>query len=197
MDVRRTADHALVVHHDPICNGLVISESRQRDLPIYVPTLDEAMEACEGMLVNVEIKNRQHRAESTYDASGDFARQVVRNLQETKWADRVIISSFDQATCEAARSFDADIKVGWLLRTVDMASAMTQAHLLGFTAVHPHYKDLDASAMATAKELELEVNTWTVNSRRALGATIELGVNAIITDQPSRAKVIADNASPD
>jgi glycerophosphoryl diester phosphodiesterase len=51
--------------------------------------------------------------------------------------------------------------------------------------------------MATAKELELEVNTWTVNSRRALGATIELGVNAIITDQPSRAKVIADNASPD
>jgi glycerophosphoryl diester phosphodiesterase len=48
--------------------------------------------------------------------------------------------------------------------------------------------------MVTAKELELEVNAWTVNSRRALSATVEHGVNAIITDQPARAKVIAENA---
>jgi glycerophosphoryl diester phosphodiesterase len=156
--------------------------------------LDDAMAACEGVRVNVEIKNRRNESEAAYDESGDFARQVVRHLQEIDWADRVIISSFDQATCAAARSFDADIKVGWLLWKVDMASAVTQAHVLGFTAVHPHYKDLDASAMVTAKELELEVNAWTVNSRRALSATVEHGVNAIITDQPARAKVIAENA---
>jgi glycerophosphoryl diester phosphodiesterase len=192
LDVRRTVDRALVVHHDPICQGFIISESRQRELPSYVPTLDEALESCEGLLVNVEIKNSRHHGETTYDETGDFARQVVRHLQQSNWDDHVIISSFDQATCVTARSFDAEIAVGWLLSKIDLRDAMTQAHVLGFTAVHPQYRLLNADMMAMARELELEVNTWTVNSRTALSNVAALGVNAIITDEPARAKVIVN-----
>jgi glycerophosphoryl diester phosphodiesterase len=190
LDVRRTVDGALVVHHGATCNGMDISETRQRELPDYVPTLDDAMEACEGVLVNVEIKNSRDRSETTYDQTGDFARQVVRHLQEINWSDRVIISSFDQATCATARSFDAEIEVGWLLWKVDLAGAMTQAHVLGFTAVHPHYKALNAEAMTLAGELDLDVNTWTVNSRKSLEAMVGLGVNCIITDEPARAMAL-------
>jgi len=192
LDVRRTVDGALVVHHDSICQGVAIGESRQRDLPSYVPTLDEAMEACEGLLVNVEIKNSRGRNETTYDDTGDFARQVVRHLQQINWADRVIVSCFDKATCVSARSFDAEIAVGWLLWRVRLRDAMTQAHVLGFTAVHPRYRLLNADAMAMARALDLEVNTWTVNGRSALGAMLDLGVNAIITDEPARAKDIVN-----
>lgn len=197
LDVRRTADGALVVHHDPRCEGMAISNTRQRELPQYVPTLDDAMESCEGMLVNVEIKNSQDRSETFYDETGELARQVVRHLQQINWSSRVIISSFDQATCVHARSFDADIDVGWLLRNVDLASAITQAHILGFTAVHPNFKELDLAAMTLAREMDLHVNTWTVNSRNALRAMIELDVNSIITDNPARAVTLVRGTSPD
>lgn len=192
LDVRRTVDGALVLHHDPVCNGEAISATRQRQLPPYVPTLDEALESCDGLLVNVEIKNSRHHGETTYDETGDFARQVVRHLQQCNWEDNVIISSFDQATCVTARSFDAEIAVGWLLSKTDLSDAMTQAHVLGFTAVHPQYRLLNADMMAMARELELEVNTWTVNRRTALRNVVALGVNAIITDEPARAKVIVN-----
>jgi glycerophosphoryl diester phosphodiesterase len=197
LDVRRTVDGALVIHHDPRCEGMDISSTRQRDLPTYVPTLDDAMESCEGMRVNVEIKNNQDRSETSYDETGELARQVVRHLQQINWTDRVIISSFDQATCANARSFDADIDVGWLLWNVDLASAITQAHILGFTAVHPNFKELNPAAMMLAREMDLLVNTWTVNTRTALRAMIELEVNAVITDRPVRAKTLLSGTSSD
>jgi glycerophosphoryl diester phosphodiesterase len=166
-------------------------------LPEYVPTLDDAMESCDGMRVNVEIKNSQDRSETFYDGTGELARQVVRHLQQINWSNRVIISSFDQATCVNARSFDADIDIGWLLWKVDLVSAMTQAHILGFTAVHPNFKELDLAAMTLAREMDLGVNTWTVNSRNALHRMIELGVDSVITDNPARARTLMSGASPD
>lgn len=197
LDVRRTVDGALVVHHNPVCEGLVIGQTRQRELPSYVPTLDDAMQACEGLDVNVEIKNSRDRGEMSYDETGELARQVVRHLQQIDWADRVIVSCFDQATCAAARSFDAQISVGWLLWKVDLPSALTQSHILGFTAVHPHYKTIDVATMLLARELDLAVNTWTVNSRSAIQSMATLGVDCIITDEVARAQAIVNEISPD
>src|SRR4051812_33810066 len=47
LDVRRTVDGVLVVHHDPL----------PAELTPHVPTLGDALDACTGMWVNVEIKN--------------------------------------------------------------------------------------------------------------------------------------------
>jgi glycerophosphoryl diester phosphodiesterase len=196
-DVRRTCDGALIVHHDSRCAGQAISETRQRDLPAYVPTLDDAMAACEGVTVNVEIKNSRKRSETTYDETGALARQVVRHLQQIGWADRVIISCFDQATCAAVRSFDAEIALGWAVEKFDLLVALTQAHILGFTAVHPQFRGLSEEVMAMARELDLDINTWTVNSKSGLTSVANLGVNGIITDDPRRARAIIAEASLD
>ncbi|MCB0955889.1 MAG: glycerophosphodiester phosphodiesterase, partial [Ilumatobacter sp.] len=54
LDVRRTADGVLVVHHNPhLADGRLIATTANRDLPPTVPTLGEALDACEGMWVNV------------------------------------------------------------------------------------------------------------------------------------------------
>src|SRR5688572_20980568 len=58
LDVRRTVDGALVIHHDALIPELgAIHELRQNALPPWVPTLEQAMEACDGMTVNIEVKN--------------------------------------------------------------------------------------------------------------------------------------------
>src|SRR5271154_106734 len=58
LDVRLTADGALAVHHNHSIAGLgVLSDLRGPDLPADVPLLGEVLAACDGMMVNVEIKN--------------------------------------------------------------------------------------------------------------------------------------------
>src|SRR5271163_984179 len=58
LDVRLTADGALAVHHDPVIEGLgPLFQLTVPDLPPHVPLLGDALAICEGMVVNVEIKN--------------------------------------------------------------------------------------------------------------------------------------------
>ncbi|HET9600676.1 MAG TPA: glycerophosphodiester phosphodiesterase, partial [Acidimicrobiales bacterium] len=58
LDVRRSADGVLVVHHNAdLADGRAVASTASRELPGTVPALDEALAACEGMTVNVEIKN--------------------------------------------------------------------------------------------------------------------------------------------
>ena len=48
LDVRRSADGALVVHHDPhLPDGRLIAATAFADLPASVPTLAAALDACE------------------------------------------------------------------------------------------------------------------------------------------------------
>lgn len=184
LDVRRTLDGGLVVHHDPAVGDLVISQTLRRDLPSQVPSLAEVMDVCRGVEVNVEIKNIVHESEPTYDDSGDFARQVVKFLHDSGWAESVIISCFDLTTCAVVRSFDSVIPVGWLLWGVDLESAMTRAHVLGLTAVHPFFMAVTNESVQRARDLALDVNVWTVNNPVDIVAMADLGVTSIITDDP-------------
>ena len=56
--------------------------------------------------------------------------------------------------------------VAWLLWDVAVGDALVQAHLLGFNAVNPHFSTVDEEVVARARELELDVNVWTVNPER-------------------------------
>src|ERR1700735_5269400 len=58
LDVRLTADGALAVHHDAEIEGLgPLAHLGGTALPAYVPLLADALGVCEGLVVNVEIKN--------------------------------------------------------------------------------------------------------------------------------------------
>src|SRR5256885_6732148 len=58
LDVRRTADGALAIHHDAhLPDGRAVVDLAAADLPSPVPSLADALEACAPLGVNVEIKN--------------------------------------------------------------------------------------------------------------------------------------------
>ena len=188
LDVRRTADGQLVVHHDAIIDGVAISESTFVDLPDYVPTFEDAMAACRGTSVNVEIKNIRHDSEPSYDDSGEFARHVLEDLYRFELATTALISCFDLATCALIRSLDPTIGVGWLLAwSVELSGAMDRAKDLGFTGIHPYFQMVDERAVDRAGELDLDVNVWTVNAPDDIASMHALGVDRIITDDPATA----------
>jgi len=189
LDVRRSADGALVIHHDPEVAGLgAISQLTCRQLPEGLATLEEAMIACEGITVNVEIKN--HPSEDVYDDTGALAHQVVAELDELGRLGSVIISSFDLATCEAVRSASDQVPVGWLLDwREDPAPSVATALDRGLSAIHPFFHGVDAWLVDAAHSRGLAVNVWTVNGADEMARLLALDVDALITDEPVLAQL--------
>jgi hypothetical protein len=79
LDVRRTADGALVLSHDPAIEGVgLVNDLSLADLPASIATLREALEVCAGLLVNVEIKNDPN--EPGHDPTDALCAEVVAEV---------------------------------------------------------------------------------------------------------------------
>ena len=94
LDVRRSADGRLVVHHDAhLADGRSLAATRADDLPSAVPSLDAALDACAGMAVNIEIKNDPE--EPGFEPDRALADDVAAAVVARGDTDRVVVSSFD------------------------------------------------------------------------------------------------------
>jgi glycerophosphoryl diester phosphodiesterase len=196
LDVRRTSDGALIVHHDGAIEGVgTIAELPCRLLPAYVATLEEAVTACEGLRVNVEIKNDPR--EPAYDPSGALAHQVIAVLAELQWLDAVVISSFDLATCEAVRRADPTVAVGWLLDwRADPMPSVDEVAERGLNAIHPFFNRVDAALVDLAHTRGIDVNVWTVNGVPDMTRLFALEIDTLITDDPQLALATLASGDP-
>jgi glycerophosphoryl diester phosphodiesterase len=191
LDVRRSADGALVVHHDAEIEGVgTICELGVRELPDYVPLLDAALAACEGLTVNVEIKNVP--VDPGFEPDHAIAAAVVAAVRDAGWADRVIVSSFNPDTVDAVRAADGAMPVGWLLAPgADAHALLPLAAGRGYTALHPFVVGVDEALVEQAHEAGVAINTWTVNDPAGLRAMVALGVDVVITDNLVEALALA------
>jgi len=182
LDVRRSADGALVVLHDAELTGLgPVCDLRVRELPNDVALLGEAMEVLESLVVNVEIKNAAD--EPGFDPTGSLSHDVVALLQDRGDLERVVVSSFDLPTLDAVRQASATVATGWLLGYAAEPGTLVEIavdHDVG--ALHPWVLTVDAEGVTAAHAAGLEVATWTVNARQDLERMARLGVDTVITD---------------
>jgi glycerophosphoryl diester phosphodiesterase len=184
LDVRRTFDGQLVVHHDPVAGELVIVTTVAANLPSYIPTLDAALDACEGMDVNIEIKNDP--AEPDHDATQSVAAGVVALLRSRGDGDRMLISSFNRATINAVRARDPSLCTGLLfvLPEIPLRPFMADVAAQGHVTVHPNRHCTTAELCDAAHEHGLRVNVWTVDDPAEMRSLAERGVDTIITNVP-------------
>ena len=182
LDVRMTSDGGLAVHHDPVVEGVGrVSELAAADLPSFVPLLPEVLDVCDGLVVNIEIKNLP--GEPGFDPDDLVARQVAELVVATGRESSVVISSFWPDTLEAVGNAQPDLATGLLLASwFDPLDAVAAAAGRGCRAVHPHIDLVTEALIDEAHRRGLSVAAWTVNDRSGLAVAGDAGVDTVITD---------------
>jgi glycerophosphoryl diester phosphodiesterase len=190
LDVRRSADGALVLHHDAVlADGRVVSSTRRAELPASVPTLDAALDACAGLVVNIEIKNISW--EPDFDPECRIADEVVALLVDRHLSDDVLVSSFHLATIDRVKATAPAVRTGFLTFVEPgPADAVALAAARGHEAVHPHEATVDEELVGAAHEAGVAVNAWTVDDPLRIGALAAMGVDGVVTNVPDVARSV-------
>ncbi|PYE54110.1 glycerophosphodiester phosphodiesterase [Deinococcus yavapaiensis] len=180
LDVRRCLDGTLVVHHDAtLLDGRRIANLRFRALkPQPVPTLAEvlAWAAESGAFVNVELKYESVRPD-------DRVLRTAELLRRYGLLERSIVSSFNPLFLSALREADANVRRGFLYDRAPLVMPLV-AERIGVHALHPHHSLVTSALMCQARARGWDVNVWTVNDAVLVRRLTDLGVNALMGDDP-------------
>jgi glycerophosphoryl diester phosphodiesterase len=187
LDVRRTADGALAVHHDAtLPDGRLLADVAVADLPADVPLLDAALDACGDLVVNVEIKNLP--GEPDFDPEERLATQVARLVADERLHERVLVSSFNLKAVDRCLEVDASVPTAFLVMLApdrDVAGRMVdRARRHGHRALHPHHVGVTPHLVELCRAVGLACNTWTVDDPGRMRELAALGVDAIVTNVP-------------
>jgi glycerophosphoryl diester phosphodiesterase len=187
LDVRRSADGVLVVHHDAEVRdvGLIASMSfaALREVRPQLATLEEALAACRGLVVNAEVKCLPWEPDADVDGS-----VMLATIDAVRAHDgMVIVSSFDIAAVDRARTAAPELATAWLThgQAVGAAAEIAVAH------GHPWLNadgvaalEAGADGIALAHRAGVLVGTWTVDDPTAARGLADAGVDIIITNVP-------------
>jgi glycerophosphoryl diester phosphodiesterase len=192
LDVRRSADGVLTVHHDPDVRGAgpVARESLAdlRAAQADLATLADALDACRGLLVNVEVKCLPWEPDADTDGSVMRATlDAIAAFTATEATGSFVLSSFSLPAVDVARDYAPNVPTGWLThgQTVEDGARLAAAH--GHAWVNPDVRAALASGadgIAAAHDLGLRVSVWTVDEPDDARALAAAGADIIITNAP-------------
>jgi glycerophosphoryl diester phosphodiesterase len=192
LDVRRTGDDVLVVHHDAhLPDGRAIVGLSIDELPDHVPTLVDVFEACPTLGINVEIKNSP--GDPDYDEANLASVAVAGLVAAYRTPSNVLVTSFNPDSVERIHAVDPTIPVGLVtFDALDPLQLVERAAARGHAAINPFLTLTTSRLVQRAHESGIEVNVWTVNDDESLERMLDLGVDGIITDRVDLARVAID-----
>ncbi len=197
LDVRRTADGQLAIHHDAhLADGRAIVATPWAEMPDEVPDLAAGLDGCRGLeVVNVEIKNWPDDVD--FDDTLGHVDRVVEALLARSADERArfLVSCFHLPSVDRVRELAPELETGWLVigpgadgRTepgVDPVAAMVaEVAGHGHRALHPHHAFVTAELVAAAHAAGVALNTWTCDDPDRIRWLADLGVDGIVTNVP-------------
>lgn len=199
LDVEITQDGQLIVMHDDTldrttnCTGCVSETSFEQvracrlldgegnETDEAPPTLAEVYAAVGGnALINVELKVFEAPCATATTGPEALVTAVLAEVTRIGGENRTIFSSFDELAVELIKMrqpgyYSALISNGPEDALVDTALR------LGQDAIHP-FLTVSTETVQSAREQELQVGIWTVNTAPSMQAAIDKGATAILTN---------------
>jgi glycerophosphoryl diester phosphodiesterase len=161
-----------------------------RDRGLRIPTLAELLEAFPGVPLNIEIKQAAPAIEPAVLAVLDRfgARERVLLAAE----DATIMARIRAAAPDVLTSFSAaevatfvlGLRAGTPVRERPAGIALQVPPSFGDTQI------VTPESVAAAHALGLEVHVWTINEESEMDALLDLGVDGLMTDLPTRAAAV-------
>ncbi len=194
IDARLTADGVAVLSHDPALAPVgPVAEAtfaHLRRLAPWVPTLEEALDACAGSLVNIELKALPW--EPDFSPDHRLVTTVATVLEDRGAGDQVLVSSFHLEALDRIRALRPEAPTAFLtLPGVPPLAAIALARERGHSALHPETRSLAGDTAARVVEQAhangIRVHVWTVNEPDEMRRLAELGADGIVTDVPDLA----------
>ncbi len=148
------------------------------------PTLEQVFELARAypkVQFNIETKIFAKEPELT-PSPQEFARLVVEVVRKHKLESRVIVQSFDPRTLREVRKIAPKIRLAML--SEDGVGYIELAQEMGAEIVSPRYTKLTAADVKRAHALKMQVVPWTANDEASWKNLVDMGVDAIITDDP-------------
>ncbi len=190
-DIHRCASGELVVIHDDTVDRTTDGTGAVAKLPLRslkrldcgqnarIPTLDELIALCHTRVgLNIELKSA--------DAAAPLARSIDTLLQEDRWGQHLIVSSFHWDALETLRAHlrrwrRSSMRVGllWVGDDEGLSTAVERYHPF---SIHAPADAVDAQFVARAHRCGVAFLVWTVNERSDARRLGSLGVDGIFTD---------------
>lgn len=196
-DIHLTADGKVIVNHNKDINGKKISEHNFADFAGDLlpngerrPSLDEYLDQaakCKTTKLIIELKKQP-----TQEIETKLVDETIKALKAHKLytPDRVLFISFSEYMCKLIASDHPQFTNQFLTsdKVKDMSPSKYSAlkingidYETGLFKLHPDWVD-------AAHKLGMSVNVWTVNEAADIKRMIELGVDAITTNEPLRVR---------
>jgi glycerophosphoryl diester phosphodiesterase len=203
IDVQETSDGTVVLVHDKdllrvfgIRKGIwEVSFEELKDLDSggwfssdfsdqRLATLDQVIKAVRGKAkLNIELKFNGHQKK--------LASEVVRIVRENDFGEDCILTSLDYAGLLRARAAGPELRTGLIVTSSIGDVTKLEGELISVSA-NAVTRDL----IDRARQADLEVHVWTINSVPLMNKMIGMGVDQIITDDPKLlGEVMAERAT--
>ncbi len=157
-----------------------------RDRGLRIPTLAELLEAVPDAPLNIEIKQETPPIEAA----------VLATLDGFGARARTLLAAEEGTIMMRIRAAAGDVLTGFSAPEVaEFVQRLEQNDLAGYEPpgmalqVPPSFHDIPiitAASVAAAHRLGVEVHAWTINDEAEMDALLDLGVDGIMTDVPTR-----------
>jgi len=199
MDVRKTADDALVVLHDADIAGLPVerlplTRARRRAAAVgrQLLTLGEVVDLCFGRIrMDIELKVAGIEAATL---------GLLAPIQREQW----LVKSFVDDVVGRIKHLDPSATTGLVVGRgsrdprILVPEVFPERRLdrVGADIICPHYRLLKARFVWRMKRRGTAIWVWTVNEPRMMAQLTDCGVDGLITDRPDLALGQREHASP-
>jgi glycerophosphoryl diester phosphodiesterase len=198
IDVRQTKEGELVLLHDENLRrttgvnkciwNVTYAEISELDAGKWldeayagtkIPTLREVFELCKGKInINMDLKYDKHTKE--------LGKSVAALIDEYDMENQCVISSSDLTLLEQVKASNSKIRTGYITYRIEQNYYDNEN--IDFFSLNSYF--ITENLLQTVHEHGKEIHVWTVNTKHELERMKNLGVDNIITDNPSFAKQV-------